>query len=222
MVAGTGHHLIQKNSPYRWILLGAICWWLVCTVFLGLRALVAYLPWKSPSTAVRLSAADGILWMDLSIKSNRRFSPGQYIYLWFPLAGWRALTQHVLCYVSVCEFEGPKEKWNIHMVVRPQRRLNRALYHLYRLQQTQKAFRRQPVAVFGPYGRSLELSCYGTIIFALEDIGLFRALPYIEMLLRASCQRRAMVRRVEVLWKRERPFRKSGEVDERFMGELTI
>lgn len=74
--------------------------------------------------------------------------------------------------------------------------------------------------VFGPYGRTPELSCYGTIIFALEDIGVFRALPYIEMLLRASCQRTAMVRRVEVLWKRERPFSKSDKVDDRFMGEL--
>jgi ferritin-like metal-binding protein YciE len=74
----------------------------------------------------------------------------------------------------------------------------------------------------GPTVEHFELSCYGTIIFALEDIGVFRALPYIEMLLHASCQRKAMVRRVEVLWKRERPFRKSGEVDESFMGELTI
>lgn len=95
------------------------------------------------------------------------------------------------------------------MVARPHRKFNRALCSLYRLQRTEKALRRQPVAVFGPYGRSLELSCYGTIIFALEDIGLFRALPYIEALVRGSCQRKAMVRRVEVLWKRERPFSKS-------------
>lgn len=218
MVAGTGYHLIQQKSFYRWILLGALCWWFICTAFLGLQALVAYLPWKSPSTTVYLSAVDGILWMDLSIASNRRFNPGQYIYLWFPRAGFRALSQHVLCYVSVCEFESRKEKWNVHIVARPHRKLNRALYNLYRLQRTEKGLRRQPVAVFGPYGRPLELSYYGTIIFALEDIGLFRALPYIEMLLRASCQRKAMVRRVEVLWKRERLFGKPGEVDREFQG----
>lgn len=108
------------------------------------------------------------------------------------------------------------------MVARPHRKLNRALYNLYRLQRTKKGIRSQPVAVFGPYGRPLELSCYGTIIFALEDIGLFRALPYIEMLISASCQRKAMVRRVEVLWKRERRFGKPGEVDESFKGELKI
>jgi hypothetical protein len=113
-----------------------------------------------------------------------------------------------MCYPSVCEFDVSKEKWNIHMAARPHHKLDRALYQFYHLQRTEKAVWRQPVVVFGPYGRALELSCYGTIIFALEDIGVFRALPYIEMLLHASCERKAMVRRVEVLWKRERPFGK--------------
>lgn len=140
--------------------------------------------------------------------SSRQFSPGQYIYLWFPWAGWRAFSQHVIRYLSVCEYDASKEKWHIHMVVRPQRKLDSALDRFYRLQLTEKAVWRQPVVVFGPFGRALELSCYGTIIFALEDIGVFRALPYIEMLLHASCQRKAMARRIEVLWKRERPFGK--------------
>lgn len=117
---------------------------------------------------VYISAVDGILWMNLSIASGRRFSPGQYIDLWFPRADYQALSLYILYYVSIYELESRKEIWNIQVVSRPHPKLNPALYNLYRLRRAEKAVRRQPVAVFGSYGRSLELSCYRTLIFALE------------------------------------------------------
>ncbi|KAJ5283353.1 hypothetical protein N7505_001333 [Penicillium chrysogenum] len=57
-----------------------------------------------------------------------------------------------------------------------------------------------PVCVLGPYGHPPNLGQYGTVVFVLEDIGLFRALPFIRYLVQESRSRRNTVRRLEVLW----------------------
>ncbi|CAG8188577.1 unnamed protein product, partial [Penicillium nalgiovense] len=57
-----------------------------------------------------------------------------------------------------------------------------------------------PVCVLGPYGHPPDLGQYGTVVFVLEDIGLFRALPFIRHLVQESRSRRNTVRRLEVLW----------------------
>ncbi|CAG7992059.1 unnamed protein product [Penicillium nalgiovense] len=57
-----------------------------------------------------------------------------------------------------------------------------------------------PVCVLGPYGQPPNLGQYGTIVFVLEDIGLFRALPFIRYLVQESRSRRNTARRLEVLW----------------------
>ena len=70
----------------------------------------------------------------------------------------------------------------IRMVARPQRGLTEILYR--------SSFTRpQPVAILGPYGRSHDFSPYGTIVFAVEDIGIFCALSFIGMLVEASHKR---------------------------------
>ncbi|CAP87149.1 Pc24g02410 [Penicillium rubens Wisconsin 54-1255] len=57
-----------------------------------------------------------------------------------------------------------------------------------------------PVCVLGPYGHPPNPGQYGTVVFVLEDIGLFRALPFIRHLVKESRSRRNTVRRLEVLW----------------------
>ena len=57
-----------------------------------------------------------------------------------------------------------------------------------------------PVCVLGPYGHPPSLGQYGTVVFVLEDIGLFRALPFIRHLVQESRSRKNAVRRLEVLW----------------------
>ncbi|CAG8184769.1 unnamed protein product [Penicillium nalgiovense] len=57
-----------------------------------------------------------------------------------------------------------------------------------------------PVCVLGPYGHPPSLGQYGTVVFVLEDIGLFRALPFIRHLVQESRRRKNTVRRLEVLW----------------------
>ncbi|KAI3033231.1 hypothetical protein CBS76997_11300 [Aspergillus niger] len=59
---------------------------------------------------------------------------------------------------------------------------------------------RQPALLLGPCGRSIDFSLFGTIVFIVEDIGILRMLPYIRMPVQASEQRRAMVRKLKIVW----------------------
>ncbi|KAJ5267304.1 hypothetical protein N7478_010112 [Penicillium angulare] len=60
-----------------------------------------------------------------------------------------------------------------------------------------------PAFVFGPYGGAHSFGQNGTVVFALEDIGLLRALPFIRDLVEGSRERTNKVRRLEVLWQTE-------------------
>jgi hypothetical protein len=60
-----------------------------------------------------------------------------------------------------------------------------------------------PVCVLGPYGHSPHLGQFGTVVFVLEGIGLFRALPFMRDLVQESRSRRNTVRRLEVVWQVE-------------------
>jgi hypothetical protein len=60
-----------------------------------------------------------------------------------------------------------------------------------------------PVCVLGPYGHLPRLDQYGTVIFVLEGIGLFRALPFMRHLVQESRSRRNTVRRLEIVWQVE-------------------
>jgi hypothetical protein len=85
------------------------------------------------------------------------------------------------------------------MVARPQRGLTDILYR--------SSFTRpRSVVILGPYGRPHDFAPYGTIVFAVEDIGIFRALSYIGMLVEDSRKRQVMARKVEVVWQRDKAF----------------
>ncbi|KAI2888149.1 hypothetical protein CBS63078_10543 [Aspergillus niger] len=84
----------------------------------------------------------------------------------------------------------------LYVLTRPRASsLSTRLYLRERLHQ-----RRQPALLLGPYGRSIDFSLFGTIVFVVEDIGMLRVLPYIRMLVQASEQRRAMVRKLKIVW----------------------
>ncbi|KAJ5365259.1 hypothetical protein N7517_008145 [Penicillium concentricum] len=135
------------------------------------------------------------LWLDITQPLNRPIRPGQYVQLWIPRASFRAYFQLPLFYVAFWE-DGPTQR-TVRMVAEPQAGFTRKLYH-----DALESPSRQPVIVLGPYGHPLNFYRFGTILFVVEDIGFFRALSYIEMLVQASNKREVMVRKLEVLWKR--------------------
>ncbi|KAJ5611987.1 hypothetical protein N7510_005181 [Penicillium lagena] len=195
-IAAIEYHLFQQESPYCWVLLGAVCLWFLCSSVVCMRTILTHKPWQGSPCKADIWVSQGVLWIEINLPIGRAIRPGEYIHMWAPCAGYRAFTQLVLLYVVVAELENVDSGCTIRMVARPQRGV---LYH-------SSFARRQPVAILGPYGRPYDFSRYGTIVFALEDIGLFRALSYIEMLVEASHKREAMVRKVEVLWQREKAF----------------
>ena len=86
-IAGTGYHLIQQKSLYRWIVLRAIGLWCVCTMVVFMQAMIAHKPWKHPRPS------GGVLWMEVNLPSNRAIRPGQFVQVWVPSAGYRIFTQ---------------------------------------------------------------------------------------------------------------------------------
>jgi NAD(P)H-flavin reductase len=143
-----------------------------------------------------MNSVSHFLWLDIELPLNRAICPGQHVQLWMPRAGFRAFFQLPRFYVAFWE-NGPTQII-VRMVAEPQPGLTQKLYH-----QALKFPAKQSVMILGPYGHPLDFYRFGTILFVVEDIGFFRALSYIEMLVEASCRREVMVLKLEVLWKRQ-------------------
>jgi hypothetical protein len=116
------------------------------------------------------------------------------VYLWLPHAGFPTCFQLPLFYVSFWD-ETPKQR-TLYILVRPQ---STTLYD--RLYKGESLHGRQPSAlVLGPYGQLVDFTAFGTVLFIVEDIAIVRVLPFIRMLVLASEQRRAMVRKLRIVW----------------------
>ncbi|OGE46738.1 hypothetical protein PENARI_c091G11564 [Penicillium arizonense] len=153
-------------------------------------------PWRSSRNKVVMNSVSHFLWLDIELPLNRAIRPGQYVQLWMPRAGFRAFFQLPQFYIAFWE-DGPTQRI-VRMVAEPQPGLARKLYH-----EALRSPVKQSAIILGPYGHPLDFYRFGTILFVVEDIGFFRALSYIEMLVEASRKREVMVRKLEVLWKRQ-------------------
>ncbi|CAG8359722.1 unnamed protein product [Penicillium salamii] len=213
-ISTLAYHLIERQSVYRWYLLGGVCLWLIVSLGACVMTLFAHRRCRSFRHEVELSAFNGLLWLDIALPRYCVIYPGQYVQLCFPQAGVRARLQFVSLYVGFWEESATGR--TLHLVVRPQSGLTRRLYeslrrrHLKHIDGDGKNYpgkahqiTKQPVIVFGPYGHTHNLDSFGTILFVVEDIGFYRTLSYIGMLVQASRDRRAMIRKVEVLWEVE-------------------
>lgn len=190
------YHLVERQSLYRWYLVGAICLWIFISAVVCTMAACNQKPWKSSRNKVVMNSVSHFLWLDIELPLNRAIRPGQYVQLWMPRAGFRAFFQLPRFYIAFWE-DGPTQRI-VRMVAEPQPGLARKLYH-----EALKSQAKQPAIILGPYGHPLDFYRFGTILFVVEDIGFFRALSYIEMLVEASRKREVMVRKLEVLWKRQ-------------------
>ncbi|CAG8878862.1 unnamed protein product [Penicillium nalgiovense] len=190
------YHPVERRSLYRWYLVGTICLWFFISAVVCIMAAWNRKPWGSSQKEVVMNSVCHFLWLDIELPLNRAIRPGQYVQLWMPRAGLRAFFQLPRFYVAFWE-NGPTQRI-VRMVAEPQPGLTQKLYY-----QALKSPAKQSVMILGPYGHPLDFYRFGTILFVVEDIGFFRALSYIEMLVEASCRREVMVRKLEVLWKRQ-------------------
>ncbi|KAJ5460975.1 uncharacterized protein N7458_002527 [Penicillium daleae] len=214
------YHLAERHSLYRWYLLGAICLWLLASFTVCLLTVLAYKPWQKSTYEITMNAPNRLLWLDITVPVGWNMRPGQYVQVWLPRSGTRARLQLLLFYVAVWEEDEVDSRGRIHMVAQPRSGLTTKLYQtaLHRAvlarnmaeqadsdrkvldPQSLDPTLRQPAVVLGPYGCADDFSRFGTVLFIVEEVGFFRVLSYVGMLVEASRKRQAMVRKLEIIW----------------------
>ncbi|KAJ5829179.1 uncharacterized protein N7525_007432 [Penicillium rubens] len=158
------YHLVERQSLYRWYLVGAICLWFFISAVVCIMAAWNHKPWGSSQKEVAMNSVSHFLWLDIELPLNRAIRPGQYVQLWMPRAGFRAFFQLPRLYVAFWE-NGPTQRI-VRMVAEPQPGLTQTLYH-----EALKSSAKKSVMILGPYGHPLNFYRFGTILFVVEDIG---------------------------------------------------
>lgn len=201
-----GYHLWKQQSVCQWYMMGAVALWLVLSITAGFIAIFNKRCWGRASSSVIPCVFQELLQLNIAVPGSWSIQPGQYVRIWMPHMGLRAFLQLPLFYVAFWEdrneHEGKDKQKHENM--------QRILYVLTRPRPSGLTMQlygntlahRKPrwAVILGPYGRSNDFSEFGTIIFIVEDIGIVRVLPFIRMLVVASQQRQAMVRKLEVVW----------------------
>ncbi|CAG8075684.1 unnamed protein product [Penicillium nalgiovense] len=196
------YHLIDRVSSYRWVLLGGICAGCAWGAGTCLHTMWFHRSWRITSRRALARPFNQLLWLDIAVPMEWEAQPGQYVQLWMPRLGVRSFLQLPSFYVATVDTvqnaPGGQTTRILRIVTRPRPgvtgRIAQAADHA-----TYSTIH-FPVCVLGPYGHPPDLGQYGTVVFVLEDIGLFRALPFIRHLVQESRSRRNTVRRLEVLW----------------------
>ncbi|KAJ5244987.1 hypothetical protein N7489_005083 [Penicillium chrysogenum] len=196
------YYLIDSVSSYRWVLLGGICAGCAWSAGTCLHTMWFHGSWRITSRRALARSFNQLLWLDIAVPMEWETQLGQYVQLWMPRLGVRSFLQLPAFYVAsvdtVQNAPGAQTTRTLRIVTRPRPgvtgRIAQAADHA-----TYSTIH-FPVCVLGPYGHPPNLGQYGTVVFVLEDIGLFRALPFIRHLVQESRSRRNTVRRLEVLW----------------------
>ncbi|KAI2929027.1 hypothetical protein CBS147321_10902 [Aspergillus niger] len=188
------YHTWDQGSDSRWQVVGAGALWIVLSAVAVSHAVFVQQRWSAGRPAVTIRPFHDLLRMDITVSPHWHIRPGQYVYLWLPHAGFRSCFQLQPFYVAYWDdAPGPRI---LYVLTRP--RASSLSTRLYLREWLHR--RRQPALLLGPYGRSIDFSPFGTIVFIVEDIGMLRVLPYIRMLVQASEERRAMVRKLKIVW----------------------
>jgi NAD(P)H-flavin reductase len=137
-----------------------------------------------------MNASNGLLWLEIGLPPSWTVQPGQYVQLWMPRVGIRAGLQLRLFYVAVCKKDGAHKIARLVIARLVARSRSGIIRKLYDRNLASSRGHRIPVTVLGPYGRPDNLLLFGTVVLVVEDIGFFRALSYIEILVVASLQRK--------------------------------
>ncbi|KAJ5253731.1 hypothetical protein N7524_010911 [Penicillium chrysogenum] len=181
------YHLIDRVSSYRWVLLGGICAGCAWSAGTCLHTMWFHRSWRITSRRALARSFNQLLWLDIAVPMGWEAQPGQYVQLWMPRSGVRSFLQLPSFYVAsvdtVHNAPGPPTTRTLRIVTRPRPGVTGRI--------AQAADHATYSTIHFPYG---------TIVFVLEDIGLFRALPFIRHLVQESRSRRNTVRRLEVLW----------------------
>jgi hypothetical protein len=226
------YHLIDRVSVYRWVLLGGFSLWLALSGGVFIKAMWSQRSWRSARQDAVARSFNGLLWLDISVPAHWEIRPGQYVQLWLPSSKMPFFLQLPLFYVAYWENTDFDESnmggrdaneevhavRTLHLVTRPRPGLTaRIAQDTLNSGQSTINF---PVHVLGPFGRPDRFDEYGTVLFVVEDIGLFRTLSYIRQLVLGSRERKNKIRKLEVLWQVDQDERSNlGKNVYRFFGK---
>jgi hypothetical protein len=212
------YHLVDRVSVYRWVLLGGVCLWLSLSGAVFIKTMWSQRLWRCARHNAVARSCNGVLWLDISVPAHWEIRPGQYVQLWLPRSKMPSFVQLPLFYVVYWENTKLNESSikgrdssgkvqtvrTLHLVTRPRpgltARLAQDIYFAQNELKPPQSSISFPVHVLGSFGRPDRFDEYGTVLFVVEDIGLFRALSYIRQLVLGSRERKNKIRKLEVLW----------------------
>jgi hypothetical protein len=195
------YHLRIARSLYFWVLVGGASLWAVSSGALWAQTMCALHSWRHIRLQAEAKVSKQLLWLEISVPLQWNIQAGQHVQLWMPRSGYRSCLHLPLFYVANVEEQQqqkngtPTSSRRLHFLVRYQRGLTKRL-----ALDAIKANFSFPVFIFGPFGHPPCFGNYGTVLFVVEDIGLFRILPFIRQLVLGSRRRETVVRKLEILW----------------------
>ncbi|CEJ58365.1 hypothetical protein PMG11_07023 [Penicillium brasilianum] len=193
------YHLRITRSVYFWVLVGGVSLWAVLCVALWAQTMCALRSWRDIRLQAEAKASKQLLWVEISVPLQWNIQAGQHIQLWMPCSGYRSYFHLPLFYVANVGEQQPQKGRStyrrLHCLVRYRHGLTKRL-----AVDAIKANCSFPVFIFGPFGHPPCFGDYGTVLFVVEDIGLFRILPFIQQLVQGSRRRETVVRKLEILW----------------------
>lgn len=203
-VCGTAvlaYHLRHVRSIYFWVLVGGVGLWIVSWGALWVQSMCVLGSWRRIRLQATAKASKRLLWLEIRAPLQWSIQAGQHVQLWIPHSGYRSCLHLPLFYVAHVEERQQQEDGTpkpfrlLHLLVRHQRGLTKRL--AWNAMETDLSF---PVFMFGPFGHPPCFADYGTVLFVVEELGLFRVLPFIRQLVHGSRQRETVVRKLEILW----------------------
>ena len=194
VMGALAYHVRNQRSDCHWYLGGAVVLWTVLSVAAIFNAVFLKKRWGHPWPRVIVTPFQGLLRLEIAVPIHWNIEPGQYVYIWLPHAGLPARLQLAVFYVAF--WDDTNEQRTLHILTRSQ--ASSLASQLYVKESMHGAKRR--ALMLGPYGKPFDFPMAGTILFIVEDIGIVRVLPLIRMLVQASEQRQAMVRKIEIVW----------------------
>jgi hypothetical protein len=105
-IAAIEYHLFQQGSGYRWVLLGVVCVWFLCSLVVCMRAILTHKQWQGSHCKADIWVSQGVLWIEINLPIDRATRPDQYVHMWGAMC--RLSRLHTAC-ATLCGSHGAGE-----------------------------------------------------------------------------------------------------------------
>ena len=197
-------HIALQKRPSRLYIVGGLIMWTVVLAWRVLATLYRNLHLTGhhwlPRVDVRSTDSDSNRLENVchaEVVGCRPWTvkPGQYVYLWVPGVSLTSPFQSHPFWVIWWDVDD-KHHLVLYLLIREGHGFTSRL-----LSQCDQRFR---AAISGPFGRSVEVDKFGTVLMFATDIGIASHIPYIKSLLEGRDNSEICTRRILVVWQIQR------------------